>query len=116
LEERIILFSAGVIQFVKTLPNNQVTFIYHDQIYRASLSVSLNYAEARGAESRKDFIHKVSICVKELRETQSGLKLIKEVEKLNDQRIEGLIKESDELISILVTSINTAKRNLSKHA
>jgi four helix bundle protein len=85
-----------------------------DQLTRSGTSPALNYGEAQGAESRKDFIHKMKISLKELRETVVCLKIIVKSELLVSQKLTPLISEADELISIFVTSINTAKKNMEK--
>jgi len=74
----------------------------------------LNYGEAQGAESRKDFIHKMKICLKELRETVVCLKILVKAELLGAESLHPLIVETNELISIFVTSIGTAKKNMEK--
>jgi four helix bundle protein len=85
------------------------------QIIRSGTSVSLNYGEAQSAESRKDFIHKVKIILKELRETMICLKIIKLSTLISDcESIESLLKENNELISIFVKTAETAKSNINK--
>ena len=72
-----------------------------------------HHGEAGAAESRKDFIHKMRIGLKELRETERWLKLIRRVPLVQEfDLVDSLLKETDELIRIFVTSINTAKDNL----
>ena len=73
-----------------------------------------NYAEARGAESQKDFIHKLGICLKELRESQCWLELFVRADLLPETRLSPLVDESDQLIAILVKSIVTAKTRKQK--
>lgn len=83
------------------------------QLIRSGSSVSLNYAEAQSGESRKDFIHKMKIVLKELRETLVCLKIIKRaVIKNTDPEIEKATGECNELISIFVKSIETATKNM----
>ena len=92
------------------MPNTKVANHIAGQLIRCGTSPAPNYGEAQGAESRADFIHKMKVCLKELRETRVWLlmivrtMLIKPVSKLD-----SLIQESNELISIFVTSIRTAK-------
>lgn len=74
----------------------------------------MNYGEAQGAESRKDFIHKMKICLKELRETRICLKIIIRSEILAEEKLQPLIHETNELISIFVTSIKTASENMNR--
>jgi len=113
LEERVIDFTVMVNKISTTLPKTRTCFYLSDQIIRSSISTSLNYAEARNAESRKDFIHKMKIVLKELRETIAALKIIT---KLNLNKDENVLKqalnENNELISIFVKSIDTARKNI----
>ncbi len=80
---------------------------------RSSLSPAFNYGEAQSAESRRDFIHKMKISLKELRETFVGLKIVKKGQfKVDFELLSFLLKENNELISIFVKSIDTAESNL----
>lgn len=80
---------------------------------RSSLSPAFNYGEAQSAESRRDFIHKMKISLKELRETFVGLKIVKRGQfKVDFELLSFLLKENNELISIFVKSIDTAESNL----
>ena len=85
LIERMIEFSVIVISYTERLPNSNSGIYFAAQIMRSVASSVLNYSEAQSAESRKDFIHKVKIALKELRETYSGLrimeKLLKQLQK-----------------------------------
>ena len=115
LEERLIDFAVRIIRLADSLPKSKVGRHISAQLIRSGTSPAPNYGEAQSAESRADFIHKMKICLKELRETRVWLliivraKLIKPVSKLD-----SLIQESNELISIFVTSIRTAKRGNKK--
>ena len=115
LEERLIVFSVSIIQLSEKLPNSRAGNHLANQLVRSGTSPALNYGEAQGAESRKDFIHKLKIVLKELRETQIGLKIISRSQIYQpDEQLKSLITESDELISIFYKSIETAKENLSR--
>ena len=82
------------------------------QLIRSRTSVSLNYGEAQSAESRKDFIHKIKVILKELRETNICLKLLKSSHLVNKvATIDKIMIENNELIFIFVKSIQTAKKN-----
>ena len=111
LENRLIEFAVRIIRMAESLPETKVANHISGQLIRCGTSPAPNYGEAQSAESRADFIHKMKVCLKELRETRVWLlmivraKLIKPVSKLN-----SLIQESNELISIFVTSIRTAKK------
>lgn len=73
---------------------------------------ALNYGEAQSGESRKDFVHKIKVILNDLRESQNCLKIINKTNEFNDpNKIESLIKESNELVSIFVKSVQTAEKN-----
>jgi len=81
------------------------------QLVRAATGGGSNYEEARGAESRADFVHKTSVAAKEVREALYWLKLVGQA-KLSDKDIAELIKEADELVAILTSSVRTARRHV----
>ena len=83
------------------------------QLTSSATSAGANYSEACGAESKKDWVHKLQIAVKELRETDYWLRLIARTEMLNPGRLKKLIGETDEITAILVTAVTTAKRKRS---
>lgn len=109
IEERLIDFSVSIIDLTEKLPNSNAGNYLSGQLLRSGTSPALHYGEARAAESRADFIHKMKVCLKELRETLNGLRIIKKSSLYNnDEVLDSLIKECNELISIFVTSIKTA--------
>jgi len=113
LEERLIEFSVLIIEIVNEIPNTKVGNHLSGQLVRSGTSVSLNYGEAQSGESRKDFIHKMKVVLKELRETFICLKIIQRTKLYKTEaRIEIAKKENNELISIFVKSIETAQNNL----
>ena len=115
LEDRLIDFAVRIISAAESLPKMKVANHIAGQLIRCGTSPAPNYGEAQSAESRADFVHKMKVCLKELRETRVWLlmivraKLIKQVSELD-----SLIQESNELISIFVTSIRTAKKSKKK--
>lgn len=110
LEERLINFSVRIVRLVDYLPDTKTANHIRGQLLRCGTAASPNYAEARDAESRADFIHKLKIVLKELRETKVWLILIFRTEIVSPKdRLEPLIQECDELISIFVQSVKTAK-------
>ena len=112
LEERLIDFSVLVIEISKKMPKIKASSHLSGQLLRSGTSAALNYGEAQSGESRKDFIHKMSIVLKELRETLVCLKIIERSQFINDST--NLIqakKECNELVSIFVKSLQTVKRN-----
>ena len=116
LEERLIDFAVLIIKVSEHVKKTNAGIHLSGQIVRSGTSPALNYGEAQAAESRKDFIHKVKIVLKELRETFVNLKIIKKCELCtNKDLLENALKENNELISIFVKTVETAKRNLKKN-
>jgi four helix bundle protein len=113
IEERLIDFAVAVIFFVENLHDKKGSNHMGGQLLRSGVSPSLNYGEAKAAESKGDFIHKMKVCLKELRESYNCLRIIKKAKICkSDHQITALIIECNELISIFVKSIDTAsKRN-----
>ena len=112
LEDRRIDFAARCIKVAESLPKTFAGQHLAGQLIRSGTSPALNYGEAQGAESRKDFIHKMKVSLKELRETLVCLKIIVQAEFLTEGKLQPLINETNELISIFVISIKTAKKNM----
>ncbi len=111
LEERLISFGVSICRIAGALPSTRVGNHVAVQLIRCGTSPAANYAEARAAESRKDFIHKTRLCLKELRETLVWLRFLKRFEIGMADEVDPAIQESNELIAIFVKSIATAKRN-----
>jgi four helix bundle protein len=96
---------------VESLPNSRVGNHFAGQLLRCGTSPAPNYGEAQGAESRADFIHKMMVCLKELRESRVWLLMIVRAKLMKPaSKLDPLIQETNELISIFVTSIRTAKK------
>ena len=115
LEERLIDFAVRVIITAESLPKTKVGNHIAGQLIRCGTSPAPNYGEAQSAESRSDFIHKMKISLKELRETRVWLLMILRVRLIKPaSKLDSLINENNELISIFVTSINTAKQKNKK--
>ena len=113
LEERFINFSVLIIEIVNEMPNTKAGNHLSGQLIRSGTSPALNYGEAQSGESRKDFVHKVKIVLKELRETFICLKIIysSKLYKI-EEKIKTALKENNELISIFVKSVVTAQKNV----
>ncbi len=111
LEARLIDFAVRIIGTAEGLPKSRVGIHIAGQLLRSGTSPAPNYGEAQAAESRSDFIHKMKICLKELRETRIWLLMIVKADLLAPaSRLEPLLDETDRLISIFVTSIKTAQQ------
>ncbi len=111
LEKRLIDFSVLIIDIVNEMPNSKAGNTMSGQIVRSGNSTALNYGEAQSAESKNDFIHKMKVVLKELRETFVALKIIHKAKLYkNEDKIIKAKTENNELISIFVKSIETAKK------
>ena len=115
LEERLINFAVKTILFLDKINPTIAGRNIIGQLSRSGTSPALNYGEAQSAESGKDFVHKLRIVLKELRETNVALKITDRAKMHNDQLLlDFLLIECNELISIFVKSIETSKRTQSK--
>lgn len=115
IENRLIDFAVLGIDISKSLYKTETCRYYSDQLIRSTASTALNYGEAQSAESRKDFIHKIKIILKELRESLICLKIIYKANLSRDQKLldQGMT-ECNELISIFVKTVVTSiNRNTS---
>jgi four helix bundle protein len=112
LEDRLINFAITVSEVVDLLPNTRLGNHLGGQMIRCGTSPALNYGEALAAESTNDFIHKLKLILKELRETFVCLKIIKRKPLMQEESlVDSAYVENNELISIFVKSIQTAKNN-----
>ncbi len=111
LAERSIGFAVRMGRVVDALPRSRLGWHVAGQLVRPGTSAAPNYAEGCAAESRRDFIHKLSISLKELRKTLIGLRIIQNTELLPSARLDDLLDETDQLCRIIAASILTARRN-----
>jgi len=114
LSERLLNFAAAVGKIVDALPDTRMGRHVAGQLVRCGTSPAPNYAEARGAESRRDFVHKLGICLKELRESLCWLQLIERAELLPRERLAAITDECDQLSRIVAKSIVTTKTNTAR--
>ena len=111
LQDRLLDFAVRIIKVAESLPRSQIGVHVTGQLGRSGTSPAANYSEAQGAESKNDFVHKLRLCLKELRETRVWLlitcraELIKPMDKLAP-----LLQENEELIAIFVKSLETATK------
>ena len=108
-EERLIQFAGETILFIRTLPNSDTGRYYGSQAMRSSGSSALNYGEAKGTITSKDFIHKMTIVLKELKETHVSLRIMEYVKYGHAVKRKSLIQESKELASISAKMILNKK-------
>src|SRR3990167_3823318 len=109
LTERLIDFEIRIIKLVNTLPKTSISKHIGGQLIRSGTSPGANYEEACGAESRSAFTHKLSIVLKELKESRYWLRVIHRTGIVAPKRIEPLLQECEELCAIIAKSILTAK-------
>ena len=114
LADRLLTFAVSIIKIAKDLPQDRVGKDVSYQLLKSGTSPGANYEEARGAESIRDFIHKLRVALKELKESRFWLKLIKAVPLIDPDRVVPIIQECEELIAILPKSIITARKSESK--
>lgn len=112
LEERLIDFVLKIDELIEQLPNSRLANHIAAQMVRSGSSPALNYGEAQSAESQKDFIHKIQVVIKELRETRICLKIIIRKPLLKNQIVAPVLAENEELIAIFAKSVKTAKLKL----
>ncbi|MBI3756060.1 MAG: four helix bundle protein [Deltaproteobacteria bacterium] len=111
ISDRLVQFSVRIIRMVRSLPNNTVSKHISNQLLRSATSPGANYEEARGAESASDFIHKLKVVLKELRESIYWLKVIQQAEIIPANKLSDILKEAEELSKIIGQSIITARKN-----
>jgi four helix bundle protein len=112
LEDRFVDYTCRMIDVVEALPNSRAGIYIAGQLIRSCHSPTFNYGEAQAAESPKDFVHKMSVVLKELKECRTALKIIRKKELIKPVlKLEDVYKETEELIAIVAKSIATARKN-----
>jgi len=112
LQDRLVAYAVRIIKLSESLPETKAGKHVSSQILRSGTSPAPNYGEAQSAESKADFVHKLKIALKELRETEIWLKIIAEAQMIESvYQLAPLLQETDELIAILFTSVETAKKS-----
>jgi four helix bundle protein len=108
--DRLLDFAVSVGKATNAFPNGRLGIHVANQLIRSGTAPAANYAEARAAESRRDFIHKLKLSLKELRESMFWLELATRMDLNADRELTTVVAECNELIAIFVTSIETAGR------
>jgi four helix bundle protein len=111
IKKRTKQIGLEVIKLVDELPNKTSAWVIAKQIIRSSTSIGANYRAACRAKSSADFINKLKIVEEEADETQYWLEVLEESNLINSDRIEVIKKEVNEIVSIVVASIKTAREN-----
>jgi four helix bundle protein len=113
LEDRLVDFSCCMIDVVEALPGTRSGNYIAGQLIKSCHSPTFNYGEAQAAESPKDFVHKMGVVLKELKECRTALKVIYKKEMIKPvNKLDGINKETEELIAIIAKSVATAKKNI----
>ncbi|MBL7729211.1 MAG: four helix bundle protein [Dinghuibacter sp.] len=113
LDERLIDFAVTIISITEQMDKTVAAKHIGAQLLRSGTSPALHYGEAQSAESRVDFIHKLKVLLKELRESSSAMRIALKAKLAKEKEMmEQALAECNELISIFVTSVSTAKKNL----
>jgi four helix bundle protein len=111
LSERLLEFAARAARVVDALPETRLGRHVAGQLVRCGTSPGPNYEEACAAESRADFVHKLSICLKELRESRFWIRLVIKTELLREGKLTSLLEEATELCKVIGQSVVTAKQS-----
>ncbi len=112
LEERLVSFAGDIIFFCKKLPNDYCGNYYANQLLRSAGSSALNFGEAQGTHTVKDKINKLSISLKELKESRVNLKILNKVQYGNAEERHSILNELEQLIKIIATIIKNKKQNI----
>jgi four helix bundle protein len=112
IEDRLVEYSCRMIDVVEALPITRAGNYISGQLIKSCISPTFNYGEVQAAESRNDFIHKLGVVLKELKECRTALKIIRKKELIKPiNRTDTIFKETEELVAIIAKSIETARRN-----
>ncbi len=112
LEERLIDFAVLIIEITEPMTDRKAAIHMSGQLVRSGTSPALNYGEAQSAESTNDFVHKLQVVLKELRESHICLRIIKKAKLTSHlSRLETALSECEELVRIFVKSVSTVRNN-----
>ena len=115
LEERLLAYAEQIIRVVDLVPHTRAGNHIASQLLRSGTSPLPNHGEAQAAESRQDFIHKLSICLKELKESRRWLRLVKRARFLPESEgLDTMLQETEELIRIFAASLRTARSKVGR--
>ena len=112
LGERLLNFAVTIGQIIKALPGDRLGSHVANQLVRSGTSPAAQHAEAQSAESRRDFVHKLKIGLKELRETLFWLRLVGRMKMNSGMKLDSAAAECEELIAIFVKSVETAQQHM----
>lgn len=109
---RLLKFSVGIVLLASKLPKTPAGFAIASQLVKAGTSIGANFVESQDASSTKDFVQKLSISLREARETWYWLNVIEKAKLLSSVEIEKELEECDQIIAIFVKSVKSAKKSL----
>jgi four helix bundle protein len=110
LEERTAMLGEIIIEFVKTLPHDRINDVFVKQIVRSGTSIGANYMEADGAESKRDFRHKIALCKKEAKETKHWIRMIAKANPDRKEECKKIWQEAQELTLIFSAIIKNSRK------
>ena len=111
IESRLVDFAVRIVNLSDNMPNKRSSNHIAGQLLRSGTSPAALYAEARGAESPRDFQHKLKVCFKELNESRVWLKIVIRSKMVSEEKLSSLYQECDELCRIINASIKTSRKN-----
>ncbi len=111
LEDRMVDFACMCLEVCDLLPNTRTGQNLEHQLSKSGTATALIYGEAQGAESRADFLHKMKMCLKEIKETRINLKIIMRKPVLVHEKVDVAFVETNQLMAIFLRSIETAQKN-----
>jgi four helix bundle protein len=114
IRDKSFSLAIRIVKLYQYLKSEKTEFVMSKQILRSGTSVGANIREAEQAESKKDFIHKLSIAQKEANETIYWLELLRATEFIDDKSFESIHQDTNEVMKIISKSIITSKKNLAK--
>jgi four helix bundle protein len=112
LKDRFYSFALRIVNFIKSLPKNWIALEIGKQLLHSGTSIAANYEEACGGFSKEDFIYKINTALKEARESNYWLRLIKDTKIASGDELNRLVHESEEISKILGQSVKTARENV----
>lgn len=110
LEDRLVGFACMCLQVADLLPNTKAGMNLEYQLVKSGTAAALNYGEAQAAESPADFLHKIKVVLKEIRESRVNLKIIMKMAWIADEKLRTTFEESGELMAIFLKSVDTTKK------
>ena len=115
VEEKSYKFALRIIKLFKYLRENKIDYVLCKQILRSGTSIGANIKESSQAESTSDFIHKLSVALKETSETEYWISLLYDTELIDKRSYNSIINDCKEILKLLTSIIKTSRSNLKKH-